>query len=213
MTSLAPNTAGAESGKLVFKLPNAHVLQNSLTLLAAGMETDELISPFTWTMRSNGTAVGGISYTSLGNFSFSGTGAGAGIRFYTGATPFTGLSQSFSASFGFEMFSNPLQLHQGSNLASASTLPLVGTATGGNSIIVTGTTTINLLASGWTDFGTQVTLEFNGALTVKHNQAPSGNNKPIILAGSADFSAVAGSVLVLRYWSDGTWKEEGRTTP
>jgi len=48
-------------------------------------------------------------------------------------------------------------------------------------------------------------------LTVAHNQAASGNNKPIMLAGAVNFSATADDQLTLQYDTTASkWYEIGR---
>jgi len=57
--------------------------------------------------------------------------------------------------------------------------------------------------------GSVVTLIFASTPTVKHNQAVSGANKPILLAGAVDFVASANDTLTLV--SNGTsWFEVAR---
>lgn len=103
-----------------------------------------------------------------------------------------------------------LQLAKGANVASANNLVL---GTDGNVFTITGTTQINLISSTNWQAGSVVYLAFAGALTVKHNQAVSGANKPILLHGAVDFVTAANSLLTLIY--DGTnWLDSrlGHTT-
>lgn len=96
-------------------------------------------------------------------------------------------------------------LAQGAAVSSANNLVL---GTGGNYFNITGTTQINLLSSAGWQGGSQVTLKFDAAVTVKHNQSVSGDNKPIILAGGADFIARVGDLLQLIYDSTGAvWRD------
>lgn len=98
---------------------------------------------------------------------------------------------------------------QGAAVASANNLVL---GSDGNRFQITGTTTINLIDFTSWQGGSRVVLHFQGSLTVSHNVAASGNNKPIMLAGAANFSATASDQLELQYDStDSKWYEVGRT--
>jgi hypothetical protein len=91
------------------------------------------------------------------------------------------------------------------SVASANDLTLGA----GNQNIVSGTTTINAITTANWTAGSRVTLIFSGALTVKHNTAGGAGTAKIFLAGSADLSTAANTVLVLEY--DGTqWQEVSR---
>jgi len=85
---------------------------------------------------------------------------------------------------------------QGVALASANNLT---PGTDGNYFQITGAVQINLLESTGLLGGEVFTFKFNGAPTVKHNQAPSGAFKPYKLAGAVDFVATASDTLTLRY--------------
>lgn len=85
---------------------------------------------------------------------------------------------------------------QGAAVASANDLTLDPTR---GYVQVTGTTQINRIASASWDGGARVTLKFNGALTVKHNQAAGGGFVPIFLAAGADLARTAGQTLTLVY--------------
>ncbi len=102
------------------------------------------------------------------------------------------------------LLANRLQPSKGSDVASANTITLGQ----GTYFDITGTTQINLITStGW-DLGAQVTLQFDASVTVAHNQADSGADVGILLAGAGNFSATAGDTLTLRY--DGKWREVSR---
>lgn len=77
---------------------------------------------------------------------------------------------------------------------------------------ISGATQINLIdATGWQG-GDRITLHFQGAPTVKHNQAASGTNKPVMLSGAVDLAASANDQLTLQYDStDSKWYELART--
>lgn len=85
---------------------------------------------------------------------------------------------------------------QGAALASANNLT---PGTDGNYFQVTGAVQINLLDSTGLLGGELFTFKFNGAPTVKNNQAASGAFKPFKLAGAADFVATASDLLTVRY--------------
>lgn len=76
---------------------------------------------------------------------------------------------------------------------------------------ITGAVQINTIDAKSRDGGTQITLHFLGAPTVKHNQAAVGDFKPIMLAGAVDFVASANDQLRLEYDStDSKWYEIAR---
>lgn len=83
--------------------------------------------------------------------------------------------------------------------------------TDGDYFQVSGATQINLLDVTSLLGGAWITLKFNSTPTVKHNQGASGNFKPILLAGAADFVATANDTLTLRYdATDAKWYETSR---
>jgi hypothetical protein len=97
---------------------------------------------------------------------------------------------------------------QGAALTAANNLTL---GSDGNYFQVDGATQINLILNTNWQGGSVVTLKFNSTPTVKHNQAASGNFKPILLAGAADLVASANDTLTLRYDStDSCWYEMSR---
>lgn len=96
----------------------------------------------------------------------------------------------------------------GTAVASANNLVL---SNNGNILHVTGTTQINLI-NNQNLFYPYYVLIFDGACTVKNNQGASGNNKPILLAGSADFVSAANGRLTLIYdATNSVWMETART--
>jgi hypothetical protein len=98
---------------------------------------------------------------------------------------------------------------QGATVTAANSLAL---GSDGNYFQVDGTTQINLIANTNWQGGAVVTLKFNASVTVAHNQAASGDNKPLLLSGAANFSATANDTLTLRYDStDSAWYEMSRT--
>jgi len=98
---------------------------------------------------------------------------------------------------------------QGTDVASANNLVLGQ----GNVFEITGTTQINLISNLSWQNGSQVTLLFTSTPTVKHNQATSGTNITIQLAGAVDFVATAGDTLTLMLSEIGgtqAWREVSR---
>lgn len=105
-------------------------------------------------------------------------------------------------------FNSRCNLKQGAVLTAANNLTL---GSDGNYFQVDGATQINLILNTDWQGGSVVTLKFNSTPTVKHNQAASGNNKPVLLAGAVDFVASASDTLTLRYDStDAAWYEMSR---
>jgi len=94
-------------------------------------------------------------------------------------------------------FQGAVQQKQGTNIASASSLTL---PTDGNVFFITGTTQIDeiVIGSNWQS-GSEITLVFEGSLTVKELNAGSGVN--IELADTGDFATTANDVLKLVYVS------------
>jgi len=90
----------------------------------------------------------------------------------------------------------PLLGKQGANIASASTVDLT-TATG-NSLTVTGTTTIT--SFGTVQSGAVFALTFAGALTLTYN------GTSLILPTSANITTAAGDVMVIESLGSGNWK-------
>lgn len=102
-----------------------------------------------------------------------------------------------------------LQGIKGANVASADAITLVD----GNYFDVTGTTTINhMLDTNWQS-GSEVTLQFDGILTVTNAAGgATGDEADFALARGEDFVSDAGSTLTLVF--DGTnWHEISRNTP
>ena len=88
------------------------------------------------------------------------------------------------------------------SLASASAVTLPNT---GSVFNITGTTNINTLGQGWA--GRQVSLMFNGILTVAN---ATGSNTSIRLSGATNFATTNGGTLTLTH--NGTqWYETGRS--
>jgi len=94
---------------------------------------------------------------------------------------------------------------KGADVASGTDITLSG---GGNYFDITGTTTIDTIAStNWTA-GSIVILQFDASVTVSHNTAGTGAS--ILLSGAANFSATLDDTLMLVF--DGTtWRETSRT--
>lgn len=103
--------------------------------------------------------------------------------------------------------SNNIQLSKGDDVAAANNLVL---GTFGNLFRITGATQINLLSAADWQGGSEVTLIFDANPLVKHNQAASGNNQKILLAGAADFASSANDTLTLVFDGD-NWYEKCRT--
>jgi hypothetical protein len=103
-----------------------------------------------------------------------------------------------------------LNNYQGSDVASANNLALNND---GDSVEITGVVQVNLLSSvGWRN-GSRVTLLFTSTPTVKHNQATTGTDITIQLAGAVDFVATAGDTLTLMLSEIGgtqAWREVSR---
>lgn len=216
ISSLTTNTAGSEVSRWLMKLLRGGLVENAYTF-----------DPGTLTMDGAGTTKA-INFNTSGSISAQVAGNSAGqlllsstsqaILFYVGATPQT--TQGFQISQANGLLATGLRFNaaQGTALASASTLTYTASGSnGGNVFRVTGTTTINLFDANWWSPGAQVTLVFDGALTVKHGQTNSGTGDRFLLNGSVDFVTVAGStlsvVLVSTPSGGNAWREIAWTSP
>ena len=102
------------------------------------------------------------------------------------------------------MLGGVLQGFKGADLTSANDMAVPA----GNYVDVTGAVQINTMAVTGLQAGTVITLQFDGAPTVKH--ATAGAGAQFALAGSVDFTASAGDTLTVVY--DGSvWREMART--
>lgn len=134
------------------------------------------------------------------------TGTGSGSRHQFNVN---GTNRLFIGSaIGVQSQSARTQDAQGATVTAANNLAL---GTDGNYFQVDGATQINLLQNTSWQGGAKVTLKFNSTPTVKHNQATSGSNVKIMLAGAVDFVASANDTLTLRYdATDVAWYEVAR---
>lgn len=89
---------------------------------------------------------------------------------------------------------------KGSDIASASAITLGD----GNYFHITGTTTITSLSAR--PAGTEITLEFTGALVITHNAST------LIMQGGINYTTSAGSVLKFVSEGSGNWREATRST-
>jgi hypothetical protein len=95
---------------------------------------------------------------------------------------------------------------KGANVATANDLTL---GNDGNTFNITGTTQINAITTTNWQAGSTINLIFASTPTVKHNTSGGAGTAPILLAGSADFTAAANDLLTLVY--DGaSWHETTR---
>ena len=84
---------------------------------------------------------------------------------------------------------------KGADVASATALPLISD---GNSVDVTGTTTITSMDS--VSVGATMTLQFDGALTLTHHATD------LILPGGANITTAAGDIGVFTEYATGDWR-------
>lgn len=98
----------------------------------------------------------------------------------------------------------------GTDVASANDLPLP--SLGACYIYrVTGTTTINGLATTSARQGDRVTLIFAGTLTLTHNGSPSAGFAKLLLAKGSNDTTAAGTVLTFTYVTGSGWVEDTQT--
>lgn len=145
----------------------------------------------------NVQATGTVGLHEYGNTAVSGSG-GFGVTF---------LGSNAGDVFGSQRHAP----RQGDALVAANNLTL---GQDGNSFVVDGNTTINaIIIAGWCT-GSQITLQFSGTPTVKHNTAGGAGTARMFLSGSADFGATANDMLTLKLMNNagGTfWQEMSRT--
>lgn len=170
---------------------------------------------------SNSTVLG-VANFSIGNANFV---AGSSLtansttgfismfgKSYTVTTP-----NSFNVGFttnAFEITANKVRINEarfqefhGTTTAAANDLALPNN---GNSVTLSGATTVNALVTTNWQAGSTVGIIFSGAPLLKHNTAGGAGTATMLLAGSVDFQAAAGDNIEFRY--DGTnWHEIGRT--
>lgn len=152
--------------------------------------------------------IGPITAQGGGSGTVTGTGSSGQISFWSGASTIAG-SASLLWDNAKKLFtvSGRVRRSKGADVASANDLTL---GLDGNFFTITGTTQINGIATADWTAGSDVVIQFSGALTVKHNTAPGAGFAPLYLAGAVDFSATADDILLLIY--DGTiWREIART--
>lgn len=101
---------------------------------------------------------------------------------------------TLASGVGLTMTSARVQKAQGANVATATNVTL---GSDGNFFLLTGTTTIQtIIATGW-QAGSEITLMFNGSVTVTN--AGTGTGATMLLAGAANMSATANDILKLVY--------------
>lgn len=187
--------------------------------------TNTAVAPITIRRQTSGTPAAGIA-ASL-PFEVEGTGStiaantitstltavGAGsqhsrltIDGYNAGTPGTVFTLDGN---GALILTGRFQPDKGADVASANDLTL---GSDGNVFVITGTTTINAITTANWQAGSEITLVFTGATTVKHNTAGGGGTARMFLAGSVDLSTANHTTLTLVY--DGTqWQEKSRKIP
>ena len=116
----------------------------------------------------------------------------------------TGANYALYVESGASYFAGRVLGYQGADVASAGDTTL----STGNYFDITGSVTMNGIATaGWTA-GSTVRLQFDAAPLVKHATAAGAGFARFQLAGAADFQASAGDTLQLTF--DGTyWRETG----
>ena len=85
---------------------------------------------------------------------------------------------------------------KGTDIASANDITL---GKDGNFWDITGTTTINRIASGGWEAGSEFKLQFDDALTVADNVASGSGFASILISGSTNYTSAAGSILSCVY--------------
>jgi hypothetical protein len=150
---------------------------------------------------------GGFSGTHM-----TGTPASAILMDFVGSNPMQVIGMNGGFTFNATrtyMTAARFAVAQGASVAAANDLAL---GADGNYFQITGATQINRLDRANWQGGSMVTLKFNSAPTVKHNQAGSGSLRPILLAGGVDFVASANDTLTLRAdATDNCWYEVARS--
>jgi len=107
---------------------------------------------------------------------------------------------------GYLKVSGRSLMNKGIDVASANDLTL---GTDGNAFDITGTTTINRIASAGWEAGSLAVLKFDAALTVAANQSAGSGFYGLKLNGGVSYNAVFEDVLYL-YFDGEWWWEVGR---
>ncbi len=116
---------------------------------------------------------------------------GSTVQAYDAATTKNDASNTFT---GNNTFTGSVTLRQGVDVASATALTLGD----GNAFDITGTTTITSIATK--GVGAQVTLQFDGILTLTHHATD------LVLPNGNDITTAAGDILVFYEYATGDWR-------
>jgi hypothetical protein len=193
VTSLTTQTAGSEVSRFLLKLLSAGAKMTVVQFDPASWTVDfGALTTWDLVFRRSGTLVGvKLETNSNGQMIVDATGAAVGSFIVKDKNGFTALN--VDATFGVQV-GGGLQQRQFANVASANNLTIPSTTSnGGNCGHITGSTQINLIDITGKQNGSELWLMLDSGLTLKHNQAPSGNFLPMFLAGSADIVAAAGA--------------------
>lgn len=189
------------SGLIDFTFPAS--IDIGMRLTSAGFGTYAGNSGFTFTTATVGNPIyadfsntGGSFVTILGDVSNAISGGKITINPNLGG----GTSVTSLQAMRFETA-------KGNDVVAANNMTLGGD---GNVFVITGNTQINLINGLNWQQGSEITLQFTGSPTLKHNQAPSGTNLPLFLAGSVDF-AITNLTQMKFVRIGGTWYELCRT--
>lgn len=194
---------------------NQLVFGSSTFVLNDAYIGEGVTSPTPGNMAINGTGGSGTDIAAgtfiIAGGKATGNAVGGSVKIQTSDVGATGTTlQTLSDVVEFDnknssIFSGRVQGAKGADVASATDVTL---GADGNYFDITGTTQIDtIVATDW-QAGSVVILQFDGAVTVKHNTA--GGGASLLLSGAVDFSATANDTLQLAY--DGvTWREISRT--
>lgn len=133
--------------------------------------------------------------------------------FYVSGAPIAGANATLTETHalyvasGSSRFLGRILGAKGADVTAANDMTL---GTDGNVFGITGTTTINGIASAGWKAGAIVVLLFGASVTVKHNTAASAGFASLKLAGAGDFSATDNDTLTIMY-SGTYWVEMART--
>lgn len=171
------------------------VTKNGTTALAAG----DIPSGFVVTIRYDGTRfqLVGAKDAFTGGTVANATTFGSSLT-VTGATDLNGaltIDGGATATTDITMSAATVKLAKGADVASATALPLI---TDGNYFDVTGTTTITSMNT--MGVGTQITLHFDGALTLTHHSTD------LVLPSGANITTAAGDEATFIEYASGDWR-------
>lgn len=177
------NTDAGTGSYSAVEVRNANSANDALRLYCMGTGwTTSGMNKQDYGVVATGTSISGLSI---------GTQASAPLEIYTNNTLRTTIDAN-----GYTINTARVQNSMGANVASANDLTLGGA---GNVFTITGTTTINAIATANWQAGSEIALIFSGILTLKNNTSGGAGTAKILLRAGADMTTAANKCVKLIY--------------